>query len=165
MNPMDNLNDIVVPNAVNAWPLAWGWWVTISLVLLLMIVLWIWALKRMRFNAAKKRAIHLLEYKYKTNSLTLSEANQILKRLSISYCSRNQVAALHGDKWVAFLKNHIRSSKRSASWIEDLDFFSNHQYQTQSNMGVEDVYAVTMKWIKAANFKLMQRQMPEKQDV
>ena len=119
MNPMDNLNDIVVPNAVNAWPLAWGWWVTISLVLLLMIVLWIWALKRMRFNAAKKRAIHLLEYKYKTNSLTLSEANQILKRLSISYCSRNQVA----------------------------------------------VYAVTMKWIKAANFKLMQRQMPEKQDV
>jgi acetoin utilization deacetylase AcuC-like enzyme len=156
MNPLEGLNDIAVPATVNYWPLAWGWWVTIGLVLAILVSSVVLLVRYQRQHAAKKTAIQILKLRYDSQRLTLSEANQVLKRMALSYCERNQVSSLHGQEWVEFLTEHVKPSKRKETWVEDLQYFADQHYRQQATVGVEDIYSVSLAWLKAADIKRLQ---------
>ena len=96
---LSNLRDIVLPPEPGLWPLAPGMWLLLSAVLSLLVwVLWTQYDRRKR-NAYRRAGLLLLpEVK------TIYELSVLLKRVALAAFPREQVASLHGDAWVAFLR-------------------------------------------------------------
>jgi hypothetical protein len=96
---LSNLRDIVLPAEPGLWPLAPGMWLLISS--LLSLLAWIlWTQYDRRKRNAYRRAGLLLLPEVQTNY----ELSVLLKRVALAAFPREQVASLHGDAWVAFLK-------------------------------------------------------------
>ena len=97
---LDNLHDIIVPEAVSFWwPLAPGWWIVLGSVLLLSVA-WVWQFTKARRRNAYRRAAltQLTEISDHPRALPV-----LLKRVALSAYPRSDVAKLSGDRWLAFL--------------------------------------------------------------
>lgn len=103
------LKDIHLPDPISWWPLAYGWYVLISLVVLLAIILAYWIHKRLLYARPKKQALQLLasykkQYEQDHNAqLASARISELLKRVALVYYPRQQVAGLQGMAWVEFL--------------------------------------------------------------
>lgn len=95
---LQNLHDIVVPDAVSWWPLATGWWVTIVLVLLLVVTLSIRRFKKWRANAYRRAALAELGSARSTTDIAA-----VLRRTALAIAPRDVVAGLHGEAWADWL--------------------------------------------------------------
>ena len=96
---LSNLRDIVLPAEPGLWPLAPGVWLLLSVVLSLLVwVLWTQYDLRKR-NAYRRAGLVLL-----TEVQTIYELSGLLKRVALAAFPREQGASLHGDAWVAFLR-------------------------------------------------------------
>ncbi|WP_268797176.1 DUF4381 domain-containing protein [Pseudomonas huanghezhanensis] len=120
MNPLDQLQPLVPPQAVSAWPPAPGWWLLLVLIPALIYGVW--------------RARHLLPSKARTAKVEqpldplrqaaleelarmpkpydgapagawLQQINGLLKRLCRNHYPYSQSHTLNGRKWLAFLDN------------------------------------------------------------
>jgi len=56
-NPLDQLRDIHLPEAVSWWPLAPGWWLLMVLTCLLLVGLLICLYRRHQSNRYRRQAI------------------------------------------------------------------------------------------------------------
>ncbi|VGO18420.1 DUF4381 domain-containing protein [Pontiella sulfatireligans] len=95
-----DLNDIVEPDAVGAWPLAPA--LTAFLVLVLAGVLGVVILTALRWHSAayRREALRLL-----SEASTPGEIMVLLKRVALAGWPRETVAPLHGDEWINFLND------------------------------------------------------------
>ncbi len=100
---LQNLNPIVMPDAVPLWPLAPGWYVILTLLLAAMV--WgAWRLFRARrHNAYRRAAIRELAILSESAASQAHALNSLLKRTALSVFPRRQVAALTGAPWHRFL--------------------------------------------------------------
>ena len=103
MASLDNLHDIVMPEAVSWWPLAPGWYVLLVIVVGLAINFAIRAMRRYRRNAYRREALAMLLNASADPSSLSSEVAVLLKRTALSAFPREQVASLTGEGWLAFL--------------------------------------------------------------
>lgn len=114
-NPLDQLKAIHAPTDVNAWPLAWGWWVLIFAAVLIIIggiLLW----KRYRaFTLAKRQALQLVEQTSPDSPAAVATLNQILKRVSRHYDENVNTASLYGDKWTDYLVEQLPEKQQAAA--------------------------------------------------
>lgn len=95
---LQNLHDIVIPEAPPLWPLAPGVWVLLVTglaVLAALMLLWWRARKR---NAYRRAGRALLEH-----AGSVREVHIILKRVALAVWPRPEVAPLYGNEWAAFL--------------------------------------------------------------
>ncbi|MDX2426431.1 MAG: DUF4381 domain-containing protein [Cycloclasticus sp.] len=107
------LRDIHLPEAVSWWPPAIGWW-----LLLILIPLSIWSLywlyKRLTRRTAIKSAKRVLaEIKLNNQHDPLQQLQALsawLRRVAMSQDSRQQTAALTGDKWLHYLDQSVEGS-------------------------------------------------------
>lgn len=109
-SPSLNLADIHLPTEPSWFPLAWGWWVVICIALLLILCASWFLWRRQRQHQAKREAISAL-----AASQSLNAINLLLKRAALSYFPRQQVAALTGTAWLAFLDSQLPEKKRGFS--------------------------------------------------
>ncbi|AAZ37884.1 hypothetical protein AAY86_14370 [Pseudomonas amygdali pv. tabaci str. ATCC 11528] len=120
MNPLDQLEPLIAPEAVGFWPLAPGWW-----LLLLLIPAAGWGLWRLRVllpvKARKVRSEQPLDpvrlaalaelaslpkpYDGAPAGAWLQQINGLLKRLCRNHYPHSQSHTLNGRKWLAFLDN------------------------------------------------------------
>lgn len=108
-NPLENLRDIHLPNAITDWPPALGWWILGSLLLLLLA----WGMWKigMRYQQRHLQRMALssylqIEQQYLNhqNSLRLiKQYSNLLRRVAMARFSRPQVASLTGKAWLNFL--------------------------------------------------------------
>jgi hypothetical protein len=109
MNPaLNDLRDIHLPTAVSWWPPAPGWWLLAALVLLLVIGLLVWQRLRARDKWRRYAMAELASLRVRSDSAEEStglvrELSVLLRRVAISRFPREEVAALSGDAWLAFL--------------------------------------------------------------
>ncbi|HSD37998.1 MAG TPA: DUF4381 domain-containing protein [Rhodocyclaceae bacterium] len=112
MNPnaaLADLRDIHLPPPVSWWPPAPGWWLLVSLVLLVIAGVFIWRRLRARnrwrqyalSELAKLRAQHAAQTL--TSTRLIGDLSVLLRRVAISRFPREEVAALSGEAWLAFL--------------------------------------------------------------
>lgn len=98
-------HDIILPEAIAAWPLAYGWWLLIAFTLFILIgVIWfIW--QRHRQQAPLRTALQQLRLitQQSDDRRFLSDCAHWLKRQAIYFYGREQAAALNGDAWLKFL--------------------------------------------------------------
>ncbi|QHF02552.1 DUF4381 family protein [Pseudomonas asturiensis] len=120
MNPLDQLQHLIAPEAVSFWPLAPGWW-----LLLLLIPALGWGAWRLRtllpVKASKTRTEQPLDpvriaalaelaslpkpYDGAPAGAWLQQINGLLKRLCRNHYPHSQSHTLNGRKWLAFLDN------------------------------------------------------------
>jgi len=108
-----DLRDIHLPEAINWWPPAIGWWL---LVVLIPLCCWffIWLYKRITRKTAIKTAKKLLKDIKQDAALDdeqkLIALSALLRRVAISISPRNEIASLTGHAWLSFLDSTIKGS-------------------------------------------------------
>ena len=115
MNPAADsalqLRDIHLPPAPPLWPPAPGWWLLAALLLALLIWAGLLLGRRYRLRRQRRRILERLqqldhELGPEQDAVFASEVSMLLRRLALQRYPRDQVAALTGDAWLAFLDRH-----------------------------------------------------------
>jgi hypothetical protein len=101
---LSNLRDLVLPPAVALWPPAPGWWVVAAVAVVSTAILSVAAVVRHRRNAYRREALHALD------NVDPGGISTILKRAALAAWPREQVAALTGAAWLAFLDRTGRTN-------------------------------------------------------
>jgi len=109
MNPLDQLNDISLPETIHNYPIAMGWWILAALIILVIVITCIHTIKR--YKKAKDKRIALKRISEK--ELTTEETIKLLKWASLQYFPRHQVASLYGEQFKNFLINTLPEKKRN----------------------------------------------------
>ncbi|MET0066104.1 MAG: DUF4381 domain-containing protein [Candidatus Thiodiazotropha sp.] len=113
---MDPLRDIRGIDTVSWWPLAPGWWLLIAVLLLIFLVAW-WLLRRRRLyplgqwqQDARQRLLALRRrVKREPAKLIAGELSELLRRIAIARCGREQTAALTDEAWLDWLQTNDSS--------------------------------------------------------
>jgi len=148
---IDGLRDIHLPDAISWWPPAIGWWILLALV----IAAFIFTPKlyrRITFSHLKKVANNTFKNiidKYKKNnndSIFIIETSQFLRQTAMSYCGREDVAQLTGEKWVQALNKITEQSYFNDEIKQTL---INAPYQKNSHIDAEKLINAIQNWLSA----------------
>lgn len=141
---LPELRDIHLPETeVPFWPLAWGWWLLLTL-LLLAVGLFLW-----RFFGRKHYALRLL-------GAALSEATPVAAAARMSELLRRvcvykypSAVALYGHQWRRFLEEHCRrklsdKAARLLLYAPYLDAAESYDYDAAD---LQDLYSFCHRWV------------------
>lgn len=117
MNPLDQLEPLIAPPAISAWPPAPGWWLLPILLAALLWGLWrLWQRRPQRQTSSEPKLIDplrlaaLLELERLPTPQAgepagpwLQQLNQLLKRLCQSCHPHDPSLTLSGRAWLAYL--------------------------------------------------------------
>ena len=144
-----NLRDIHLPDSIPWWPLAPGWWLLIIAVLLLILLLPRWYRwqkrkppKRIALMELKKIAGHYAQHNDKTQ--LAREVSILMRRVCMSYASRNEIAGLIGDEWLQQINLLTRKPYFSA---ELGNILITAPYQNNSDYDAEQLLKACKRWI------------------
>lgn len=108
-DPLQQLRDIHLPEAVSWWPPAPAWWILLVLILLGLASLLYLALRTWKRRAYRRVARRELEANFREWQLGgsdrgfIEKLNSILKRTALRSFPVRDVASLSGRSWCAFL--------------------------------------------------------------
>ena len=113
------LRDIHLPEPVSWWPPAPGWWILLAMLIVTLAASG-WLYRRWR----QRRILRELEAQLDTikndyqqhqdGATTIAQLSVLLRRACISFFPRQDVAALTGENWLAFLDRLSNSRDYSA---------------------------------------------------
>ncbi len=121
---LDRLRDIHLPPPVSIWPLAPGWWALAACLVLGSIAL-TWGLRRRRASVRRLalRELAALESRFGTQPDPVALAvslTTLLRRVALARRTRAEVAALHGEPWIAFLTQGPKRGVDASHVVRDL---------------------------------------------
>lgn len=105
-DPLAQLRDIHLPDAISFWPLAPGWWIVGLLLILLLLVVCNFlyrSKKRNRYRVLAVRELANLDQYFGQPALYLQHLNHLLKQTALATESTTDIAALSGNEWLDFL--------------------------------------------------------------
>ncbi len=106
---LDNLHDIIIPDAVGYLPPAPGWYVLGLLVLSLLFHFSIGFYKRYKKSLYRREALdELCSYEERGKDETLHLLT-LAKRVAITAYGREEIAMLSGDSWWDFMEQHSKA--------------------------------------------------------
>ena len=107
-NPLEQLRDIHLPDTINSWILAPGWWtVIIALTVFSVYLARRWFVRRSRLKLLKPASIELKAIENLTpDNQAITRLSALLKRICLIYYPAKKVASLSGDDWITFLNQH-----------------------------------------------------------
>ncbi len=110
---MDPLRDIRGIDSAPWWPPAPGWWLLLlGLLLLVLLVVWILRRRRLyplgRWQQDARRHLLALRKRMRRESAkqVAGELSELLRRIAIARCGREQTAALTGEMWLDWLQSN-----------------------------------------------------------
>ena len=102
---LQNLNDIVLPEAVGWWPLAIGWYFLFGLLLVVLSWFTYTSIRRWINNRYRRMALQQLQLLSESirntdkRDTSLRQIPVLLKRTALSVYPRSQLASLTGRSW------------------------------------------------------------------
>ena len=107
-NPLDQLKDIHLPEAVGFWPPALGWWL-LAILLTVLFLAGFFFFKHWQKSAYRRTAVQqinlLFNDKKQAGHETAAQLNRLLKAVAQQTYSTEQVSRLSANQWLAFLDN------------------------------------------------------------
>lgn len=162
------LRDIHLPEAISWWPLAPGWWILLASVLLIFAALFI-ARKNYRSKQLKrdiKSELELIKQQYQQtlNKSQLAKSLSILlRRASISYYPKTNIAGLTGEHWLAYLDNaNVKLSEKNSFKSNTGEVLLSAPYlpdNTKLDFDAQSLIAICESWLLAPH-KKMTRVLP-----
>ncbi len=139
-----NLEPLLLPNAPDWLPLAWGWWATIASIILTVLVLYLLLKRRSKRLLAKKTALKLIAHSITPH--TPSSAMEILRQAALSYFPREDIAPLTGSAWYEFLDSHINEAR----FVDKQQQWQAALYEKSSQEEHQDLIDDCAFWINQA---------------
>lgn len=131
MNPLDQLADIMPPDTVSIWPLAWGYWLALALVVTI-IGLSIYAIIQYRMKRQAKREALLALAKLNTSDEYYAYKVQvIMKSLCAHYLPLSFSSQMHGQQWKSLILS-VYHGKDTNSLSQALDTLYQGLYVPES---------------------------------
>ncbi|BFM16433.1 DUF4381 domain-containing protein [Maricurvus nonylphenolicus] len=153
-DPLAQLKDIHLPDAISAWPPAPGWWILAAILVAFVIWGGIWFAQQKKINRYRQQALQeLQQLNYQDNPLT--DINALLKRVAMVAYPDHQVASLNGDQWVNFL--HSSCPQLSA---DTFTLLAQGPYQDPSKLSAADIDTLKTRcttWIKMHSAQAIQQ--------
>ena len=144
---LNNLNDIIVPDAVGFFPLAPGWIIVTVLILALLFHFAFKAYSRYQRSLYKREAMKELESYSKESRDEILALLTLAKRVGIAAYGRDQIAKLSGENWWDFMEQYSKVKIDKALREELSDFLYDDSRQHESIPYVTVKEMVTL-WIK-----------------
>lgn len=144
---LDNLHDIIVPDAVGLFPLAQGWYMVALLGLALLFHVAVRRYAQYKKRLYKREALREISTYSSKNKETVLALLALAKRVGIAAYGREKIAPLSGESWWDFMENHSRVKIRR----ELRDTIATLLYDDSAKSSVSDFNAIkslTTLWIK-----------------
>lgn len=154
MNPQDplaELRDIHLPQAISWWPPAIGWWILAILCIALIAGALYWRISRHRALAYKREALFEFEtiqaryLSHRDDAQLLSEIAALLKRTCITKYGREQSAGLAGDNWLHFLDQTGETQEFSDGSGRAL---VSQRFVTDPQIDAQELLTITRQWLE-----------------
>lgn len=155
-DPLANLRDIHLPDALSAWPPAPGWWILAFLIIAMFCwtgwKLWQRHKQRflLRFTLNKITELETAYLEHQNSVLLLRQYSTLIRRVCLARFSRQKVASLTGNQWLDFLNQ-----------TTDKEFFDNDSGQLLINApymkdssitsNIDQLTENLKSWIQAVN--------------
>lgn len=144
------LHDIHLPAPIGWWPLAPGWYFLILLGFVVLALAAYFIHHHYLNGRAKRQALQLLEqfeqeYQREHNSqLSSMKISELLRRVSLVYFPREEVASLQGESWLQFLAKNSKGINFDAlrSYLLELP------YQPAQDIDLQPLFRGIKSWIK-----------------
>jgi ATP/ADP translocase len=124
-NPLDQLKDIHLPEAVSTSELAIGW---ILLIIIVSLIVIYWIYRYLNKTPMKQKSINLLspakQELEKLASLTpdhqaVAQLSALLKRICLVSFPKDKTASLSGNAWVDFLNQQMSDTNASSKGFSE----------------------------------------------
>ncbi len=147
-DPLAQLRDIHLPNAISAWPPAPGWWILalLSIATLVGISLWLWRwINANRYRKLALKALNSLDQQQPTHYL--QQLNSLLKQTALAASPHSEdIAKLSGQQWLQFL-DHSASTKDFQQGIGKV--LADGPYAVSiENINTAPLHQLAQRWIK-----------------
>ena len=106
---LNNLHDIMLPEAVGFFPLAPGWYIVLLLFLTLLLHVALNRYRRYQKDQYRREALGELAELQHSNRENAMALLSLAKRAGISAYGRENIALLDGNKWWDFIENHSQA--------------------------------------------------------
>jgi len=147
------LRDIHLPDPVSWWPLAPGWWILMLLIIMLIAAAIFFIprlIKKLKHQPASKLALTEFEtiqqqYQSQKNAqLLVQSLSTLLRRICMTYDSRQNSASLTGQAWINKL-NVINPQKKFSG--EVIDTLLTAPYKPQYEFNAQQLLDQCEAWI------------------
>jgi len=153
---LQNLNDIVLPEAVGWWPLAIGWYFLFGLLLVILGWFTYTSVRRWINNRYRRTALQQLQLLAEDIRTTdkrdigLRQIPVLLKRTALSVYPRSQLASLTGKNWHDFLNSKVSKPSFPESIAELLDkiSYSAGDLSKVDTQAADDLLRACHHWLK-----------------
>ena len=132
-SPLDNLRDIHLPENIDQFPSAIGWWILLGLLICILGFIVFRAIKNyraLRYLRSAKLELNSLSEQQASNQ-SLSQLSALLKRITLIYYPPNAVASLSGTKWWYFVNNEAGQNIYSK---DDIKQMNQSRYQKDNSI-------------------------------
>ena len=152
-DPLAELREIHMPEAIPDWPPAGGWWILGFLFILLVGGLTTALIQRYRKRAYLRYSLKALaklelDFSHHSNGLILSDdLALLLKRICLTQHPRHQVAGLSGDAWLQFLDKTGNTNEFTQGCGAVLGH-GRFQKGAAANINGQELLTLTRRWIK-----------------
>ena len=144
---LDNLHDVIVPNAVGFFPLAPGWYMVLLLLLGLLFHFAIQAYKYHKKSQYRREALKELTSYSQENKENALALLLLAKRVAIAAYERKEIAKLSDSPWWDFLEKHSKAKVSSHAREDIAKLLYDDAYVMESVLFDEITKFVTL-WIK-----------------
>ena len=164
-----DLRDIHLPEPISWWPIAPGWWILIASLFLIIAVIFI--LRKSYLGKQLKRDItaeleNIKQQFQKTqNKSQLAKSLSILlRRASISYYPKTNIAGLTGEHWLVYLdKTNSKRSKNNSFKSNAGEVLLSAPYlpdDTKLDFDAQSSIDLCEVWLLAPHNKMPQLALP-----
>jgi hypothetical protein len=156
-DPLSELADIHLPDAVGFWPPAPGWWVLAALAILALVLLYRRQLARIFVRRRLGSALRELDTAYRTfeagsdrnaDGLQLLHTfNAVLKRVALVHFNDPELPRLSGRAWLRFLDEMSGGNEFSAGAGQAL---GDGHYRPVFDADAGALHALCRRWVEQA---------------
>ena len=148
--PQLDLKDIHLPDAINWWPPALGWWLlAISIPLFCFLLFWLYKriTRKTAIKTAKKLILQIKQNTKTDDKQKLTELSKLIRRVAISLSPRVETASLTGQTWLEYLDKSVTGTPFSQGAGKVL---ATAQYQkSTTNIDITSLINACEDWLKA----------------
>lgn len=145
MNNLPEIRDIHIPDGVSVFPLAYGWWVVLSVIIVCTVCFW--AIRKAIKTSRKYYALKKLKEINIENPITAAiKISELLKRICIS--KYKNASALYGNEWIDFLNKHatVKLIGNAANLLIYAPFIGEKS-NTYTTKEIDELKHFTQIWI------------------
>lgn len=157
-DPLAQLHDIVLPQAVSWWPLAWGWWLLLALIICLVACAIFFRQRnqqRQRYRLLAQDELNQIFNSYqedKDAARYLQQLSILLRRCAISAQPKSFPVAVKGEAWLLWLDSQW-GNKQSAATRKGFSAGPGRAlltgpYEAKSEIDITALHALATLWVQ-----------------